>query len=89
MFGWLRGKGRVDYQTPPPEAPTVSRLEALADVDIRLAEIAGIPPWGRTAAHWEELDWLLDRRARLTVVPVPVAPGPIEPIATYWERRSS
>ena len=79
MFGWLRKFGdRVDYQTPPQESPGVSRLEALAGVDIRLAELAGIPPWARTAEHWDELDRLLDRRMRLTERLVPVVPGRAE-----------
>jgi hypothetical protein len=76
MWAWLRGKGRVDYQIPPQEAAAVSRMEALAGVDIRLSELAGIPPWARTGEHWDELDRLLDRRMRLTVrPPVPVVPG--------------
>lgn len=64
MWAWLRGKGPVDYQVPPQEAAAVSRLETLAGVDIRLSELAGIPPWSRTEEHWDELDRLLDRRMR-------------------------
>lgn len=76
MWAWLRGKGRVDYQVPPPEAAVESRQAALMGVDIRLSELAGIPPWQRTEADWDELDRLLDRRAQLAVRPaVPVIPG--------------
>lgn len=77
MWAWLRGKGRVDYQVPPQE-PTVSRQAALMGVDIRLSELAGIPPWARTGEHWDELDRLLDRRMRLTERLVPVVPGRAE-----------
>lgn len=76
MRGWLRGLGRTDYEVPPQEAAIISRAAALAGVDIRLSELAGIPPWARTAEHWEELDRLLDHRMRLTAPPpVPVVPG--------------
>jgi hypothetical protein len=76
MWAWLRGKGRVDFQVPPQEASAQSRLEALTGVDIRLSELAGIPPCQRTEQHWDELDRLLDRRMRLAGPPaVPVVPG--------------
>jgi hypothetical protein len=75
IWAWLRGKGRVDYDVPPQESPGVSRLAALMGVDIRLAELAGIPPWRRTEEQWDELDRLLDRRMRLTQQLVPVVPG--------------
>lgn len=81
MFGWLRKFGdRVDYQTPPQEAVYESRQAALLGVDIRLSELAGIPPWERTGEHWDELDRLLDRRMRLMADPVlrpsvPIIPG--------------
>lgn len=78
MFAWLRGKGRAEYQTPPQEAAVISRAAALAGVDIRLSELAGIPPWARTEEHWDELDRLLDRRMRLVRAmrpAVPVIPG--------------
>lgn len=76
MWAWLRGLGRADYQIPPQEAAVISRAAALAGVDIRLSELAGIPPYARTAEHWEELDRLLDQRMPLTLRPsVPVVPG--------------
>ena len=74
MWAWLRGKGRVDYQVPPQEAAVESRKAALAGVDIRLSELAGIPPAQRTEEQWDELDRLLDRRARLASE-VPYVPG--------------
>lgn len=76
MWAWLRGLGRADYQIPPQEAAVISRAAALAGVDIRLSEIAGIPRHLRTVAHAEEMDRLLDRRVWLTMPPpVPVIPG--------------
>ena len=67
MLGWLRKYGgRVVYQTPPQEPAYVSKQEALAGVDIRLSELAGIPPEYRSEEQWDELDRLLDRRMRLT-----------------------
>lgn len=76
MFGWLRKFGdRVDYQTPPQEPAYESRQAALDGVDIRLSELAGIPPWARTEEDWDELDRLLDRRMRLVRPAVPVVPG--------------
>jgi hypothetical protein len=81
LFAWLRGKGRVTYTVAPQESPGVSKLAALMGVDIRLSELAGIPPWERTEEQWDELDRLLDRRARLTVRPaVPVVPGRVDSI---------
>lgn len=89
MLGWLRKYGgRVDYQTPPQEAAYVSKQEALAGVDIRLSELAGIPPWCRSEEQWDELDRLLDRRMRLTAALVPVVPGPDrfnQTVETHWE----
>ena len=87
MFGWLRKFGdRVDYQTPPQEATYESRQAALAGVDIRLSELAGIPLRARTEEHWDELDRLLDRRMRLTEQLVPVVPGRAEAsIENYQE----
>ncbi len=86
MFAWLRNLGRVDYQTPPQEPACESKQAALMGVDIRLAELAGIPPWERTEEHWDELDRLLDRRARLTERLVPVVPGRVDSIIdNYWE----
>jgi hypothetical protein len=87
LFAWLRGKGRVTYTVPPQESSGVSKLAALMGVDIRLSELAGIPPWERTEEQWDELDRLLDRRARLTVRPaVPVVPGRVTSIIdNYWE----
>ena len=70
MWAWLRGKDPVDYQTPPFEAAVESRKAALAGVDIRLSELAGIPPAQRTEEHWDQLD----RRARLARE-VPYLPG--------------
>jgi hypothetical protein len=82
IWAWLRGKGRVTYNVPPQESPGVSKLAALMGVDIRLSELAGIPPWERTEEQWDELDRLLDRRARLTsdLRPVPVVPGRVDSI---------
>ena len=74
MFAWLRGKGRVDYQTSP-EPSYVSREAAIAGVVIRLSELAGIPRELRTAADVDEIERLLERRARLVRPAVPVAPG--------------
>lgn len=73
MFAWLRGKGRVDYQTPPAEASYESRQAALLGVDIRLSELAGIPRHLRTVDQDEEIQRLLDRRMRLVRPPVPVS----------------
>lgn len=78
MWAWLRGKGRVDYQTPPNEATYESRQAALAGVDIRLSELAGIPSDLRTVEQWDELDRLLARRKRLTEQTVPMVPGRAE-----------
>jgi hypothetical protein len=76
MSAWLRWIGdRITWTVPAQEPAALPRLEALAGVDIRLAELAGIPPWARTAEHWDELDRLLDRRMRLTDRLVPVIPG--------------
>jgi hypothetical protein len=76
MWAWLRGLGRADYQIPPQEAAVISRAAALAGVDIRLSELAGIPRHLRTVAHAEEIERLLDRRSLLTRRPlVPVVPG--------------
>jgi hypothetical protein len=69
MWAWLRGLGRADYQIPPQEAAVISRAAALAGVDIRLSELAGIPRHLRTVAHAEEIERLLDRRSLLPVVP--------------------
>lgn len=79
MFGWLRKFGdRVDYQTPPQEAAYESRQAALAGVDICLSELAGIPRHLRTAEQDEQIQWLLERRTRLTEQSVPVVPGRAE-----------
>jgi hypothetical protein len=76
MWGWLRKFGdRVVYEVPPQEPPGQSRLAALMGVDIRLSELAGIPPRERTEEQWDELDRLLERRMRLTQQLVPVIPG--------------
>jgi hypothetical protein len=80
IWAWLRGKGRVTYNVPPQESPGVSRLAALMGVDIRLAELAGIPRQLRTAEQDEEIQRLLDRRMRLTEQLVPVIPGRIDSI---------
>lgn len=86
MWVWLRGKGPADYQVPPAEASVVSRREALAGVDIRLSELAGIPPWQRTEGQWDELDRLLDRRMRLRPA-VPVVPGRVESIVANYQEN--
>jgi hypothetical protein len=31
MFGWLRGKGRIEWQTPPHEPGTAGEREMLID----------------------------------------------------------
>jgi hypothetical protein len=80
IWAWLRGKGRVTYNVPPQESPGVSRLAALMGVDIRLAELAGIPRQLRTAEQDEEIQRLLDRRMRLTEQLVLVIPGRIDSI---------
>lgn len=86
MWAWLRGKGPADYQVPPAEASVVSRREALAGVDIRLSELAGIPPWARSEEQWDELDRLLDRRARLARE-VPVVSGRVESIVENYQEN--
>jgi hypothetical protein len=76
MRGWLRGLGRVNYEVPPQEAAIISRAAALAGVDIRLSELAGIPRDMRTEAEHDEIERLMERRSRLTAPPpVPVVPG--------------
>jgi hypothetical protein len=83
MFAWLRNLGRVDYQTPPQEHPALSApppcadsvAAAIAGIDIRLRELAKIPPPVRSDEDWDEVDRLLDRRMRLTCPMVPVVPG--------------
>ena len=87
MFGWLRGKGRVLYDVPPQESPGVSKLAALMGVYIRLAELAGIPPWARPEEHWNELDRLHDPRAPLTERLVPVVPGRVEASIHNYEEN--
>lgn len=79
-FAWLRNLGRVDWDTPPREAPVPPQdpaavADAIAAVDIRLRELTGIPTLLRTAEHWDEMDRLLDRRMRLLRRRVPVIPG--------------
>ena len=86
MWAWLRGKGPAEYQVPPQEAAVESRQAALAGVDIRLSELAGIPPWARSEEQWDELDRLLDRRARLARS-VPVNPGRVESIVANYQEN--
>lgn len=86
MWANLRRRfGRLVYQVPPQEPPTV-RLPpspadveaAIAGVDMRLRELIAIPASVRLEAHWEEIDRLLDRRMWLGVrlrPAVPVVPG--------------
>lgn len=82
-LAWLRNLGRVDYQTPPQEHPALtapppdadSVAAAIAGIDIRLRELAKVPPIVRSEADWQEMDRLLDRRMRLVCPPVPVIPG--------------
>ena len=87
MWAWLRGKGPADYQVPPAEASVVSRREALAGVDIRLSELAGIPRWQRTGEQRDEMDRLLDRRARLVQEAVPVVPGRVESVVANYQEN--
>lgn len=75
MWAWLRGKGRVDYQTPPQEP---ARPLTLADVDIRLSELSTVPKPQRTQEYWEELDDLIEKRQKLAHPPAPVVPGRAE-----------